>query len=249
MNHVVKKQQGFTIIELTLAMTFISFLLLAIALTIIQIGAIYNKGTTVKEINQSSRDMNDDLRRNISAASSLTLATDYVLTPSAAAPAGGRLCLGSYSYIWNYAKAIANGDSNLAQYLNAPDGSRPSEAIRFVRVPDPARSYCAKSGTGALAYRDIRSIDVPQARELLKPGDHELGMHNFSFITPIPASATDPATGQQMYSISYRVGTSKIPALNADQSACLAPGVANADPLYCNIQQFSLVVRAGNKVN
>jgi type II secretory pathway pseudopilin PulG len=249
MNHVRNiKQQGFTIIELTLAMMFISFLLLGIALTIIQIGAVYNQGSLAKEINQVSRDINDDLDRTISASGSLTLATDYMLRPSATAPAGGRLCLGTYTYVWNYAKAINSANVNVTKYLAGPDGTTPSSPIRLVKVPDPGKLYCAKSGT-AFTYPNIRSVDTPNAQELLQAGDRELGIHNFAFISPVPASATDASTGQQIYSLTYTIGTSNIAALDATQSACLAPSIVNADPLYCNVQKFSLVVRAGNGVN
>ena len=72
----MNKQRGFTLIELMLAMTFISVLLLAIAMTIIQIGNIYNKGTTVKEINQAARAIADDVSRSASAASALNIDTD-----------------------------------------------------------------------------------------------------------------------------------------------------------------------------
>jgi type II secretory pathway pseudopilin PulG len=249
MNHAHNnKQQGFTIIELTLAMTFISFLLLGIALTIIQIGAVYNQGALAKEINQVSRDINNDLNRTISAAGSLTLANDYVLRPSATAPAGGRLCLGTYTYIWNYAKALDTSNVNVTKYLAGPDGETPTSPIRLVKVPDPGKLYCVKTGT-AFTYPNIRSVDTPKSQELLQAGDRELGIHNFAFISPVPASATDASTGQQIYSLTYTIGTSGISALNTNQTACLAPSIANADPLYCNVQKFSLVVRAGNGVN
>lgn len=237
-------------------MTFISFLLLGIALTIIQIGAIYNKGTTSKEINQASRDINDDLDRNISVAGSLALATDYVQSPvtsTAASQVGGRLCLGSYSYIWNYAKAIpdkttARNNAAVTSFPVSPGNPNP-ELIRLAKVPDPSKLYCAKSGpTGPMMYPNIRTIDVPMTQELLKTGDRELGLHNFSF-SPVPTSATDLSTGQKIYSLTYSIGTSKIIALNDTQSKCKEPGEPNADPLYCNIQQFSLVVRAGDGVN
>jgi type II secretory pathway pseudopilin PulG len=245
MNHAHNKQQGFTLIELTLAMAFISFLLLAIALTIIQIGAIYNQGTTSKEINQASRDINADLSRNISAAGAITLTDDYVLRPSAD-PVGGRLCLGSYSYIWNYTKGLASGSDDVTKYQSA---TADDSAIRLLKVADPGRLYCAKDGSGGLANKDVLLADKPRSQELLKPGDHELGLHNFAFISPVPSSAIDTATEQQVYSLSYTIGTSKLDALNTTQTACLAPGILNADPLYCKIQQFSLVLRAGNGVN
>ena len=256
MNHVDNKQQGFTLIELMLAMTFVSFLLIGIAMSIIQISTIYNKGTTVKEINQSSREINDDLRRNISAAGPLDLAKSYVLDPASATTeqdaSGGRLCLGSYSYIWNYAKAIpdratAIANASVTKYEATP--AQPNPAIfQFVKVPDPGSLYCAKNGTGALTYRNIQAVHVPQAQELLKNGDHDLGVHKFGFIPPV-ASSRDDVTGQQLYSLSYIIGTSRTEALNGTQTACLESGSSGADPLYCNIQQFSLVVRAGNGVN
>jgi type II secretory pathway pseudopilin PulG len=250
MNHAHKKQHGFTIIELTLAMTFISFLLLGIALTVIQIGAIYNKGTTSKEINQASRTINTELDRDISTATSLNLTTDYVQAPLTGTAAGGRLCLGSYSYIWNFARAIDAGNANVAKYLAPPDSTKNS-VVRLIKVADPAKVYCAKNpaNPSALANPNIRAVDSPIVQELLSNGDHEIGLHNFAFITPIPASSVDASTGQQIFSLTYTIGTAKISALNATQTACLGAGNANADPLYCNVQQFSLVVRAGNGVN
>lgn len=245
MSHVHNKQQGFTLVELTLAMAFISFLLLAIALTIIQIAAVYNQGTTSKEINQVSRDINADLSRNISAAGKLTLDDDYVLRPSAANPVGGRLCLGSYSYIWNYAKGIAADSAGVTKYQAAPAGDG---IIRLIKVPDTGKLYCAKNASNALTSPNVIASDGVKAQELLKLGDHELGLHNFAFNTDEPASAINVATEQQIYSLSYTIGTSKISALDATQTACLAPGILNADPLYCKVQQFSLVLRAGNGV-
>jgi len=231
-------------------MTFISFLLLGIALTVIQIGAVYNKGTTYKEINQASRTINAELDRDVSNASSLTLATDYVITPATGTPAGGRLCLGSYSYIWNYAQAIDANNANVTKYLSQPDSTKAVSVIRLLKVPDPSKLYCAKVSTTstALANPNIRVVDTKLAQEMLATGDHDLGVHQFAF-QPVPASAINSTTGQQIYTLQYTIGTSQINALNATQSDCKAAGVPNADPLYCNVQQFSLVVRAGNGVN
>ncbi len=236
MNRVAKNQQGFTIIELSLAMAFIAFLLLAIALAIIQIGSIYSQGLTLKEVNQASRDINDDIRRNVTVASQLNLGEDYVAT---AGNAGGRLCFGQYSYVWNYAKAIAENNPNVAKLKG--------EAVRFIRVADPDGAYCQKND-GVLINKDIRGDDESNARELLQPGDHNLGIHQFMINTP-PASAIDAASHQQLYSFQYVIGTSKIEALNSTQTACLAPNEDKADPLFCTVQPFSLVIRAGSGVN
>lgn len=239
MNRAVKSQ-GFTLIELMLAMAFISVLLLAIAMTIIQIGTIYNRGITLKEVNQTARSINDELVRSLSSSEAFTLASKYVTNS-----AGGRLCLGQYSYIWNTGRAIQNNDQNLT--MIAKPGSTPPEApIRFVKIPDPSGIYCATDGTGLLA-RDVRAEDVDETVELLKAGDRTLTLHQF--VITSGANAFDATTGQQLYSITFTIGTGNVSAMNSTQTACLPPGDPNADFAYCTVQQFSLVTRAGNRVN
>ena len=66
MNHV-DKTKGFTLIELMLSMTFISILLVAIAVTIIQISNVYNRGITLKEVNQAGRSLSNELQRSITS--------------------------------------------------------------------------------------------------------------------------------------------------------------------------------------
>lgn len=58
------RRHGFTLIELMLAMAFVSVLLLAIATIAIQAGKLYNRGLTLKSINQSGREIGDILRRD-----------------------------------------------------------------------------------------------------------------------------------------------------------------------------------------
>lgn len=239
MNHVDKKQrtQGFTLIELMLAMTFIAVLLLAIAMTIIQIGAIYNKGITLKDINQAGRSIGDDVKRTTAEAGTITRATDYYTNS-----AGGRLCLGTYSYIWNTAKALEGNDPNRTTYA-----STPTKPINFVKVSDAGKIYCARTGGGALTYRTIRAADTTIAQELLPAGDHALGVN----LVDLPAASivTDVTTGQTVYTFLYTLGSGKTSAMDATQSACLGPGQINSDPTYCSVQQFTIVLRTGNRVN
>lgn len=242
MNHVVSKRtEGFTLIELMLAMTFISVLLLAIAMTIIQVGVIYNKGMTLKEVNQAGRTIGDDVKRTTAGSASLMLANDYVTNT-----AGGRLCLGSYSYLWNTTAALERGDANLTTYE-----SDASKEVHFVKVPDSAKIYCAKNSSGALTYRSIRAADTdaanPIAQELLASGDHDLGVNQFVIL---PTSVvSDVTTGQALYTLNYTIGSGSTVAMNSDQTACLGPDDLNSDLTYCSVEQFSLVLRTGNKVN
>ncbi len=236
MNHA-HKNAGFTLIELMLAMAFLSVLLISIALLLIQIGTIYNKGMVIKEINQTGRAVSDDLRRTAGAAESITLDADYVVTT-----AGGRLCLGTYSYIWNTANALKNNDVNVTTY-----STETTKQLRLVKVVDKVKLYCAKTPANALVYKQILQSDEASARELLPAGDHTLSMTQLSLLPS--AVVSDSTTGETLYTLQYTLGTGEISAMNADQSACLPPDNPDSDLTYCTVQQFSLVLRTGNKVN
>lgn len=245
MNHELKRTltQGFTLIELVLAMAFISVLLLTIAMTVIQMSATFNKGMGVKEVNQTARDIDTDLRRTFAAVEPLNLSTgggQLIKTD-----AGGRLCLGAYSYIWNTEDALTSGNSELVKYSG--DGvvnpnKTPTTKIRFLKVPDMAKKYCSVTPDGAIALREISQPDAKLSTELIEAGDRKLGIQAFDITTS--NSARDSATGQQLYSVDYVLGTGDVSAMNDDRTQCLESG-ENADPAFCHVEQFDLVIRAG----
>lgn len=229
-----KKQSGFTLIELLLAMSFISMLLLVIALTMIQIASVYNRGIILKDINQVSRDIGDELDLALRASGSFSLeagAQKYVERPT-----GGRLCLGQYSYIWNYGKAINQNNAELNRYTN-------DEVMRLAKVPDSGANYCVLD-TSTGNYADVNPVG---AVELLDAGDHSLAIHQL--IVRTSEAATDASSGQQLYRVTYTIGTNDTDALNDTQTSCKAPNEEGADPDYCAVQQFTLVLRVANGVN
>lgn len=237
MNHSTKRsEQGFTIIELMLAMAFVAALLLTVALTIVQIGTIYNKGMTLKEVNQTGRTISDDLRRSVAASSSFNLATNFQEREW-----GGRFCTGQVSYLWNYAQALQEGDTAVNRFASG------SDTIRLLRVPDAAAAYCVTSGAGAFALREVSDLDREESTELLRQGDRTLSIHELSITSP--NNGSDPLTGQSMYSVTFTIGTGDTTALNDQQTACLPPGDINANFAFCAVQQFTIVTRAGNRVN
>ncbi len=245
MNHVVKKQQqGFTIIELMLAMSFIAVLLIAIAMTIVQIGSIYNKGLTLKEVNQTGRDLSEDVRRTIAIGGKVDIENDYREVVQGTQIVGGRLCLGSSSYVWNFATAIVAGNARLIKY---PAGTEEGP-VRLVKVPDGAKAYCSVDSDDRLLVPNLQPADVPEARELLRAGDRTLSLHSFKVTTSDGAS--DAKTGQRLYKVTFTLGTERTDLLNfgARPIACKTPKEIGADINYCTVQEFSIVVRAGNGV-
>lgn len=236
MNHD-NKRRGFTLIELLLAMTFISILLLAIALTILQISRIYNRGTILSEVNQVGRSIASELQTGI--ASSVPFSVDQQTGSHyfQQANKGGRLCLGQYSYIWNYGSVLQpNTSSPRNLYTNEPL-LESDTSIRFVKVYDADATYCSSLN---------KTVDPTDATELLNIGDHSLAIQNFS-VTTTP-SADDARTGQRLYAISFVIATNDQNALTAGGTSCKAPGIIGADLTYCVAEQFSIVVRAGNVV-
>ena len=232
MNQQIKKisERGFTLIELMLAMTFISVLLIAIAMTTIQISNIYNKGITLREVNQAGRTISDDLQRSIGNSISFDPAsTDNPVYINL--NGGGRLCTGKYSYLWNYGKAISTGavTNQVNQYDDTGAGY-----IRFAKAVDSDSSLCKNGGSEKPKQADVT--------ELLASGDRDLAVHSFT----ISRTANEPSTGQAMYAISFVLGTNDQSVLTTNDTSCRPPSEAQGGEDYCSVNQFDIVARAGN---
>ena len=220
------RRQGFTLIELMLAMTFLSVLLLAIAMTVIQVSNIYTRGLTLKEVNQAGRAISAELKSGISGSAPFAIpGAKYVQQTW-----GGRLCVGQYSYIWNYGATLNNPS---ADGTNSNVYSNSTNKIRFVKVPDSSGMYCSISA---------KAIDSNGAVEMLASGDRDLAIHSFSIVN----DSTDARSSQGLYSISYVLGTNNQTALMPGTTSCRPPTDSASDLNYCSINRFDIVARAMN---
>ncbi len=251
MSRVKCAAKGFTIVELTLAMAFISVLLLAIATTVMQIGGLYNRGMLLREANQTARVLADDLRRTLNGVSAFSIeaaegryyAFDNV---------GGRMCTGQYSYIWNTGAALQAGtDSRLTRYAKATPADPTPPPVRLVKVPDGMQKYCQfNSATGGFVYPDIVTADRSKAQELIAAGDHTLALHSFR----VRQVAYDSLTHQRLYIMRLVIGTDNQKALKPDATgekvSCYEPGATGTDvepdPMYCAVREFNFAVRTGS---
>ncbi len=225
MNH----KKGFTIIELLLAMSFLATLMLAVAMTIVRIGEIYNKGLTVKEVNIAGRSLSSELKKSIGETQSIKLApADKQYIQQAW---GGRLCVGRYSYIWNYGKTLSDNTTN----SNNSNVYTTDSKVRFVKVADSAGAYCSVSSS---------KVNPSGAVELLSAGDRNIALHNFSITNQ--ASASDSRSSQNLYYISFIIGTNDQLAISSDSSNCKTPDNIDADITYCSINEFNIVARSSN---
>ena len=222
---------GFTIVELMLAMTFISLLLMGIALTTIQISNIYNKGITLREVNQVGRSISEDVNKTISQTNPFNIDggpnTDYI-----SSDAGGRLCAGNYTYVWNLAETLRSTSPGTVTGYNKYISPN-TEQIRLVKVNDPGGSLCRNPES---------DIDSSKSVELLNSSDRNLAIHKFAVVK----STEDTLTNQALYAMNIIIGTNDDSQLDTSNNVCKPPsdGAGNED--YCSVNEFNIVVRAGN---
>lgn len=153
-----RQQKGFTLVELMLGMGFVGSLLVLIAIVIIQIMGLYNKGLTLKEVNEVTRIVVRDMQQSISSADAFRLMAEPQTRPDGSTPdpevalsleavglsgngadyfnnpAGGRLCTGVYSYAWNTGAALkglreAGGDATNYSFTSDGTGTFPVQTI------------------------------------------------------------------------------------------------------------------------
>ena len=223
------RKSGFTIIELMLSMSFIAILLIAVAMTTIQISNIYTKGITLREVNQAGRRITDELQRGIAASVPFDVVPGTTTSKYVVRDGGGRLCLGAYTYAWNYGKAFVGAMGGIYNKYNAGDTTQ----IRFVKVAD---------ASGALCSDPTLNIPKDQANEVLASGDRDLVLHNFNIVR----TQDDASFGQSLYAISFTIGTNDREQLVTGDASCKPPGEGVGDENYCSVNQFEIVARAGN---
>lgn len=178
-SRVQGRQEGFTLVELTLSTAFIGFILIFILATIVQVMSNYNKGLAIKQINQSARTVVEEFSRLASGTKGSTINTAYI--------SNGRVCLGGVSYAWN----IKGGNAN--KYT---DGS----TFAMVRVNDNAGALCSASLPSITKANatDVLSDQIwVQSLSVALSSDQQLVDIAISLSTSAPnqPTGTDPILG------------------------------------------------------
>lgn len=228
-----RQQAGFTIIELSLAMAFIAMLLLGIAFLTIQISTIYNKGLTIRAVNEAGQLISRDMQQTLNSSK----ATNVLYVENATT--GGRLCANNVVYAWNYAGRLTNGFNQF---------DTPGREVRMVRFTGD-NSFCIPDGGGA--YRVISTAN-DTISELLKAGDNTLAIHSMSALreeaSPLPVKPVgEPVKDddtQRLYEFGFVLGTSDTAIIASN--GCEAPENRTEDQ-YCSVNRFTVTARAGNK--
>ena len=227
-----RSNHGFTLIELMLAMTFISVLLVAVAMTTIYMSRTYSRGVSIKEVNQAGRDVSDYLRRDVIAARPVG---NYFVAADASGAAGlGRFCLGEFSYVWNPAAAL-NSDT----FVKYTDTEQP---IVFARVKDSQGALCTATG-GVYPVAILRS----NATALIESDNYNLAVHDFKATRLNDSGAI---TGNFLYKVEFVLGTNEKDTINEGaigtmDQRCKSPNEKTSNIEFCSINKFETVYYSG----
>ena len=238
-HHKQTFQTGFTLVELSLAMAFIAMLLLGIAGLTIQISSIYNKGLTMRAVNESGQLIASVIQRTLSVSqpSQVSFVNDISTTRG-----GGRLCASNVVYAWNYAGSLTTGLNNYNRYISGGAG-REVRMIRFIGDD----TYC-KFIPMTSQYKLLPNPSTVSTTELLKSGDNTLALHSFTIAQDGSGNygeAVKDDDAQRLYQVSFLIGNSSQGKFIND-SGCAAPE-SRVDDEYCAVNQFNFIARAGNK--
>jgi len=225
-------KRGFTIIEITIVMAFVSVLVLAVVLATVYTGKMYAKGVTLKSLNQVGRDVSDAMRRDMTDANPKRVM--YVATGTAPLQTG-RLCLGSVSYVWNTADLMLSASTN--PRFKKADGNE----AHLVRVVDPSSRYCVDTGSGY----PMEIATTESATEYLIGNSSDLAVYRFS-LTPIYRSGDD-TVAQGLFRIGLTIGTNEAGTTDMTDGTvtCKAPSDNAANFDFCSVRDFDFVMRAG----
>lgn len=228
------KQRGFTLVELNLSVAFVAILILGIAMTTVQVTRMYQKGVTVKTVNQVGRDITEQLRRDFAAASPSAVNLDSA--------GSGRVCLGNVSYLFN--DAVNLNDEDDSNNIKWSDGI---ESVVLVRVEDPSGTYCQRESPGGLGApfikQHIESGDEAGANELLAADTVPLAIHQFDAMTSL--SNASGGIRQSIYQLAVTLGTNEVETVDNTARTCLPPTESSANFDNCFVSKFETVVRAG----
>lgn len=114
-----KKESGFTLVELLIAVMFFSFILLFIASGFIALNRQFVKGRTARDIQNDARFVIEDITRSLRSSGS------GGITPSNLIQQNATMCFGGSQYTWTTLSAIeSSGTADNNQYSDTSNDIR-----------------------------------------------------------------------------------------------------------------------------
>ena len=196
---------------------------MTVATTTIQLMNMYHKGITIKTINSAGREVGDMIKRDGLSAKGRDIVQ---VAPSDSGTGGlGRLCFGSYTYVWNTPENLRSRDASAGvAYDDDPNHNK----VVFARVADPDGSLC-KATRGQ--YPKVITKGAPMnAVEVLGDKDTGLAIHNIS-LTDLFVDSSPPRCAPRRNAGGY--APSMPPARWSPRCTTRPNGSPTRDCLFC----------------
>lgn len=215
-------------------MTFVSILMISIALLTIQVSRLYTRGTVMRDVNQAGVDVTRDMQQSIAQADDPGMIKHKEWTTPPPVSKVIAVCFGSTSYIMNDVR-----NTNPVKYGSLAPNS--GQIVRIAKVPDTASSAC---GTASYAAAVTSKLNLATTRELLVTNSgRDLAI--YSAVLPSGSPLKDD-TGGALVMVSLTIGTSMASEVNLTDSTCRPPSDSASGAEYCSINQFLITGRVGN---
>lgn len=242
-------RRGFTLVELSLSLVFISILSLTIVLMINNAVESYQRGVTLNQINTVGMDLVDDIRTAVQNSSPKKeegvkisrMKEGGVNGVEGNVPLFGIFCTGTYTYVWNSGYFYSDGEVNAKLLINGA-------AVKLAKIEDEKAEVCRKmdddewsafDGGGSIVWskKDDKGNDK-EFVELLGDKDNNLALYDLAVTGPAMGNGT------AFYSISFILGTTSGGInINATNDFCSAPQ-NGGDFNYCAINKFNFAAQA-----
>lgn len=221
---------AFTLVELNIAIVFVAFLLMAVAMTTISVSRTYQYGVALKSINQLGREVVDQMRRDLKTA-----APQRIEYYDADAHGGvGRLCLGTVSYVFNAAAILESNDPSLIK-----DTTLSNKPIGLARIDDIDSSWC-RQVAGAFTKTAITSADT--YTEMLRDDSIPVAVHSMQAPANTLLGATGYVYAEALTEVIIDIGTNE--TATTDGGVCKPPTSPQENFNNCAVRQFVLVVHS-----
>jgi hypothetical protein len=232
--------RGFTIIELTLAMTFVSILLVSVAMLSIQLMNQYTRGSTLKEVNQAGTEVVNDIKRTMGQAQLQDNGVRTKQITSGGVTLGVALCIGNYSYIASDPIAL---EADKGIKVGPTTGNKTT--VHMAKVRDMGGLLCntdSELDDGVYESEDVAEL-LPGGSRMLAVRDLTVTPNN---ITPGHAFYKAFQQGKGFYTVEFKVSAGTTSELEASAESCRAPSDKESNINFCAIDVFKFSSRVGS---
>lgn len=167
-----RRQAGFTIIELTLAMAFLSMIFLLVALVTMQLLSTYNRGLAIKQINE----VGSAIMSDINQVSNSGLTTQFSAGSSF-------ICIGDTGYYWNNLHTLNTdgphyyfSDDHQAIGVVKTNNTTDLAGLNCDGVPLSADKPVDRSQVTSLVGDNVRVIDLTTRNDSANSHLHQINL-------------------------------------------------------------------------